>query len=125
MLAARLFSVKAMTDPYAHLSVTDRLQLLVFEAELAHLPRSVISAVLDAIDILSVMTWKPSDNADREVRKWMKARGWEVTRVRYDPERQVYAWRHDTRDGPSSTLRISMPKPYPGPKCDNLRVFRG
>jgi hypothetical protein len=37
----------------------------------------------------------------------MEARGWEVTRVNYDPERKVYAWRHDVRGGPSATLRIS------------------
>jgi hypothetical protein len=34
-------------DPYNHLSVSDRLQLLVFEAELAHLPRSLIAAISD------------------------------------------------------------------------------
>ena len=44
---------------------------------------------------------------DREVRSWMKARGWEVSRVNYDSERQVYAWRHDVRGGPSPTVRIS------------------
>ena len=37
----------------------------------------------------------------------MKAKGWEVTRTDYDFERQVYAWRHDVRRGPSPTLRIS------------------
>jgi hypothetical protein len=37
----------------------------------------------------------------------MKARGWEVTRTNYDSERQVYAWRHDVRGGPSPTLRVS------------------
>ena len=53
------------------------------------------------------MTWKPSADVDREVRSWMKAKGWEVTRVNYDSDRQVYAWRHDVRGGPSPTLRIS------------------
>ena len=37
----------------------------------------------------------------------MKARGWEVSRVNYDSERQVYAWRHDVRGGLSPTLRIA------------------
>src|SRR6476659_20298 len=94
-------------DPYAGLLLRDRIQLLVFEAELAHFPRSLISAVWQAFDSLSAMTWKPSDDVDREVRNWMKAKGWEVTRVNYDPERKVYAWRHDVRRGSSPTLRIS------------------
>jgi hypothetical protein len=53
------------------------------------------------------MTWKPTDDIDREVRSWMKAKGWEVTRTNYDADREVYAWRHDVRGGPSPTLRIS------------------
>jgi hypothetical protein len=36
----------------------------------------------------------------------MKARGWDVSRVNYDFERQVYAWRHDVRGGRSPGLRI-------------------
>ena len=39
-------------DPYAHWSLSDRLQLLAFEAELAHLPRPLIAALWEAIDIL-------------------------------------------------------------------------
>ena len=81
-----------MPDPYSHLALSLRLQLLAFEAELAHLPRSLISAVWEAFDTVSAMTWKPSDDMDREVRSWMKAKGWEVTRTNYDSERQVYAW---------------------------------
>lgn len=37
----------------------------------------------------------------------MKARGWDVSRTNYDPDREVYAWRHDVRGVPSPTLRIS------------------
>lgn len=41
-----------MLDPYINLSLADRLQLLAFEAELAHLPRS-LAAVWDAFDTLT------------------------------------------------------------------------
>jgi hypothetical protein len=37
----------------------------------------------------------------------MKAKGWDVSRVNYDNEREIYAWRHDVRGVPSLTLRIS------------------
>lgn len=38
----------------------------------------------------------------------MKAKGWEVNcQPEYDLEREVYAWRHEVRGGPSPTLRIS------------------
>jgi hypothetical protein len=40
----------AEPDPYAGLTLSDRLQLLAFEAELAHLPRSLISAIWEALD---------------------------------------------------------------------------
>jgi hypothetical protein len=53
------------------------------------------------------MTWKPSADFDREIRRWMKANGWEVTRTNYDFEREIYAWRHDMRGGASPTLRIA------------------
>lgn len=53
------------------------------------------------------MTWKPSEETDREVRGWLKAKGWQVSRTSYDAEREVYAWRHDVRGGPSPTLRFS------------------
>jgi hypothetical protein len=55
------------------------------------------------------MMCKPSQDIDEEVRGWMKARGWEVTRTNYDLDREVYAWRHDVHGGPSRTLRISRP----------------
>jgi hypothetical protein len=51
--------------------------------------------------------WKPSQDIDEEVRRWMKATGWEVTRTNYDSDLEVYAWRHDVWGGPSPTLRIS------------------
>jgi hypothetical protein len=53
------------------------------------------------------MIWKPTDDMDREIRGWMKLKGWQVTRTNYDEDRQVYAWRHDAREAPSQTLRIS------------------
>lgn len=56
---------------------------------------------------IPAMTWKPSENTDRAVRAWMKAKGWEVTRTNWDANREVYAWRHDVRGGSSPTLRIS------------------
>jgi hypothetical protein len=37
-------------DPYAGWSLADRLQMLAFEAELAHLPRSLITALWEALD---------------------------------------------------------------------------
>jgi hypothetical protein len=80
--------------------------MLVFEAELAHFPRSLIAAIWDALDTFRPM-WKPSEEHDKEIRRWMKSIGWEVTRTNYDPDRQVYAWRHDVRNGFSPTLRIS------------------
>jgi hypothetical protein len=52
------------------------------------------------------MTWKPSEDVDRVIRQWMKAKGWEVNRTNYDFDREVYAWRHQQRDGKSPTLRI-------------------
>lgn len=64
------------------------------------------------------MTWKPSEDMDRQVRSWLKAKGWGVTRTNYDSEREVYAWRHDVRDA-SHTLRISRQvlKDYPLSWC--------
>jgi hypothetical protein len=40
----------AKPDRYAWWSLSDRLQLLAFEAELAHLPRPLIAALWEAID---------------------------------------------------------------------------
>jgi hypothetical protein len=98
------------SDPYDGWSLSDRLQMLAFEAELAelaHLPRSLITAVWNVFDRFPSMMWEPTDAIDREVRAWMKAKGWEVTRTNYDSDRKVYAWGHDVRGGPSPTLRIS------------------
>jgi hypothetical protein len=53
------------------------------------------------------MTWKPSEDHDREIRRWMKGKGWEVTRTNFDAEREIYAWRHELRGGKSPTLRSS------------------
>jgi hypothetical protein len=37
-------------DPNATWSISDRLQMLAFEAELAHLPRSLIIAIWESLD---------------------------------------------------------------------------
>ena len=52
------------------------------------------------------MNWRPSAYMDEQIREWMKAKGWEVTRTNYDFDREVYAWRYDQRGGNSPTLRI-------------------
>ena len=52
------------------------------------------------------MTWKPTEDMDGEIRRWMKARGWEVNR-RPEDDGQVYAWRHELRGRHSPTLRIA------------------
>jgi hypothetical protein len=52
------------------------------------------------------MTWKPTDDMDREVRGWMKAKGWEVN-CRPEYGGKVYGWRHEVRGAPSPTLRIA------------------
>jgi hypothetical protein len=41
----------AEADPYSRWSISDRLQMLAFEAELARLPRSLILALWEAIDV--------------------------------------------------------------------------
>jgi hypothetical protein len=53
------------------------------------------------------MTWKPTDDVDREVCEWMRSKGWEVNRTNYDSDREIYAWRHQLPGGKSPTLRIS------------------
>jgi hypothetical protein len=52
------------------------------------------------------MNWKPTEDVDGEIREWMKGKGWEVTKVDYDFDREIYAWRHEVRGGKSPTLRI-------------------
>ena len=42
----------AAPDPYAGWSLSYRLQMLAFEAELAHLPRSLIAAIWEALGTL-------------------------------------------------------------------------
>jgi hypothetical protein len=42
----------AEPDPYAGWSLSDQLELLAFEAELAHLPRELIAAIWEALDSL-------------------------------------------------------------------------
>jgi hypothetical protein len=43
----------AEPDPYAGWSLSDRLQMLAFEAELARLPRSPITALWEVIHTLT------------------------------------------------------------------------
>ena len=53
------------------------------------------------------MTWKPSEDMDREIRRWMKAKGWAVNcRPEYDFDREVYAWRHGVPGVHPPTPRI-------------------
>jgi hypothetical protein len=59
------------------------------------------------VGLLGAMPWQPSGEHDKEIRRWMKSKGWEVTRTIYDSDWGIYAWRHDVRGGPSPTLRIS------------------
>ena len=50
-------------------------RMLAFEAELAHPPPpSLIATVWDVFDRFPPMTWKATDDIDREVRAWMEAR---------------------------------------------------
>jgi hypothetical protein len=41
------------------------------------------------------MICTPSEDHDREIREWMKAKGWEVTRTNWDFRQEIYAWRAD------------------------------
>ena len=52
------------SDPYACWSLSDRLQMLAFEAELAHLPRSLIAAIWTALDSLD----SPNSQRQRDLR---------------------------------------------------------
>ena len=45
----------AERDPYAGWSLSDRLQMLAFEAELAHLPRSLLAAIWEALESLDLL----------------------------------------------------------------------
>jgi hypothetical protein len=47
--------------------------MLAFEAGLAQLPRSLIAAIWDAFDTFRPM-WKPSEEYDKEIRRWMKSK---------------------------------------------------
>ena len=44
-----------MRDPYLTWSLSDRLQMLAFEAELAYLPRSLTSAIWEALETLDLL----------------------------------------------------------------------
>jgi hypothetical protein len=49
-----------------------------------------------------------SEDHDREIRRWMTAEGWEVTRTKYSLDPDRYAWWHDVPGGgPSPTLRLA------------------
>jgi hypothetical protein len=53
------------------------------------------------------MTWKPTDDMDEQVRRWMKAKGWEVSATDYNFDQAIYAWRREQHSGKSPTLRIA------------------
>lgn len=61
-----------MLEPYIKLSLADRLQLLAFEAELAHLPRSLITALWNVFDRFHVMD-DPSPH-ERSDKAWLAYR---------------------------------------------------
>lgn len=52
------------------------------------------------------MQWEPSEDMDREIRRWMKAKGWEVNSTDYHFDQEIYAWRHKLTGGKSPTLRV-------------------
>ena len=52
-------------DPYANWPLSDRLQMLAFEAELAHLPRSLIAAIWTALDSLESLNGEYMTSPDR------------------------------------------------------------
>jgi hypothetical protein len=103
--------------------------MLAFEAELASFPALLLRPFGMPWNTFRPM-WKPSEEHDKEIRRWMKLKGWGVTRTNYDPDRQVFAWRHDVRGGPSPTLRISRQviESYPAfallYHLDELKVVR-
>jgi hypothetical protein len=61
------------------------------------------------------MTWQPNEEVDREIRRWMKAKGWEVTRSKYNADKDAFAWRHDIPSANALTLWIarSVLEEYP------------
>jgi hypothetical protein len=52
------------------------------------------------------MAWKPSKEHNNAIRRWVAAKGWEVTRTNNNLRRETFAWRNDVRGTPSPTLRI-------------------
>lgn len=53
------------------------------------------------------MNWKPSDDTDYMIRKWMGHRGWDVHRTDYNHEQQFYSWRHELGGERAIVLRIT------------------
>jgi hypothetical protein len=54
------------------------------------------------------VNWKPMEDVDAEIRRWMKSKGWDVTGVDYDPQREIYTWSaRSVRSGHSPALSIS------------------
>ena len=68
----------AAPDLYAGWSLSYRLQMLAFEAELAHLPRSLIAAIWEALGTLDSL----DSQRQRELRSHRKASFAEVGRSR-------------------------------------------
>jgi hypothetical protein len=60
------------------------------------------------------MTWQPSEDIDCEIRRWMKAKGWEVTRTK-QRRQEAFAWRHDIPSADALTLWMtrSVLEQYP------------
>jgi hypothetical protein len=57
----------------------------------------------------------------------MQGRGWAVNRTEYDPDREIYTWRHQLGRGASRALRISREvlELYPGfAVAEHLRRLR-
>ena len=112
----RLNPVQAAPSPHKSPHTIPGPQVIRTNQPRAPAPRGTDQArVFDRLP-----TWKPSAEVDQSVREWMKARGWKVTRTNYDPDRKVYAWRHDLRG-----RRLSIPKPTGGEQVCSLHVVRG
>jgi hypothetical protein len=56
-------SVRSSSTPTSGWSLADRLQLLAFGAQLAHLPRFLIPAVWEALDLVAMHTPKTVRNS--------------------------------------------------------------
>lgn len=62
------------------------------------------------------MNWKPAEDIDRDIRGWMRTKGWAIGGAEYDHERKIYSWEHKAAGRPTIILRISRQvlESYPG-----------